>query len=488
MSIHVRSAIALVLSMILCGCGATGDPRRGATTDRPAPRPNIVLFVVDDLGYNDIGCYGHPYHETPSIDALSAGGIRFTNAYANGPNCAPSRACLMTGQYGPRHGIYTVSSSARGKSKNRKLVPVQNRERLRSEAVTIPELLAGVGYRCAHFGKWHLGSDPLDQGFHLNVGGFTAGHPKSYFSPYKNPALTDGPDGEYLTDRLTDEAIAFIENSSRSEEPFFAYVSYYSVHTPIQAKPESTERYRSILESRADGRGRIGIRAKYAAMVLSVDESVGKIRAALERAGVSNETMIVFVSDNGGHGGVTSMEPLRGAKGMLYEGGIRVPFLVNWPGRFVPATCRELTMGADLLPTFASLAGVNTLPPILDGVDLGPILAEPQRPPSQGPPSQRALFWHFPAYLQAGARAANPWRTTPVSAVREGRFKLLEFYEDGRRELYDLIEDPSETTNLVEALPTVAASLYAKLDRWRQDIAAPIPTELNPGYQPRPGL
>ena len=321
-------SVVFVLGLAWSGCSAlqVDDASNSVSlSSEPPPlrknRPNIVLVLVDDLGWNDVRCFGHGYHDTPNIDRLGAEGIRFTDAYANAPNCAPSRACLMTGQYTPRHGVYTVNSSARGKSKNRKLIPIPNTKRLDPEAQTMAEVLSAAGYRCGHFGKWHLGDDPLDQGFHVNAGGFAAGHPKSYFSPYQNPSLSDGPKGEHLTRRLTDETVGFIEEAVAVDKPFFAYVSLYAVHTPIQAAPEQSEPYRDRIKALADGKGRIGARAKYAAMVAAVDASVGRIRGAIERLGIANDTLIVFFSDNGGNGGITSMDPLRGAKGMLYEGG-----------------------------------------------------------------------------------------------------------------------------------------------------------------------
>jgi len=478
-------SVVFVLGLAWSGCSAlqVDDASNSVSlSSEPPPlrknRPNIVLVLVDDLGWNDVRCFGHGYHDTPNIDRLGAEGIRFTDAYANAPNCAPSRACLMTGQYTPRHGVYTVNSSARGKSKNRKLIPIPNTKRLDPEAQTMAEVLSAAGYRCGHFGKWHLGDDPLDQGFHVNAGGFAAGHPKSYFSPYQNPSLSDGPKGEHLTRRLTDETVGFIEEAVAVDKPFFAYVSLYAVHTPIQAAPEQSEPYRDRIKALADGKGRIGARAKYAAMVAAVDASVGRIRGAIERLGIANDTLIVFFSDNGGNGGITSMDPLRGAKGMLYEGGVRVPMIFHWPTHVTPSTNGGVVMGTDLLPTFASLAGVGTQLEVVDGIDLSPVI-------HGAPVPERPVFWHFPAYLEAGRRAESPWRTTPASAVRDGRFKLITFYEDLRLELYDLHADPGETTNLVEDRPETAERLHTLLEEWRRDIAAPIPREPNPGYQSR---
>ncbi len=439
-----------------------------ATAAVAQTRPNVVVLLVDDMGYADLGCYGHEVHRTPHIDALAADGVRFTNAYANAPNCAPSRASLLTGQYPPRHGIYTVGSPARGRAADRRLVPPPNRTALRDEERTLAEGLAGRGYRTACIGKWHLGADPASQGFEHCVAGNEAGHPRSYFSGYDNPDLPDGPEGEYLTDRLTDEAVAFIDSTAR--EPFFLLLSYFAVHTPVQGRADLVASYRE----RYRGRGANGLRrrAEYAAMVGAVDESVGRVLDALRRHEIADRTIVVLLSDNGGHGGFTTMAPLRGSKGMLYEGGIRVPMIARWPGVTRAGLVEDTpVMALDWTATLSAAAGVPAdADRPLDGVDLRGLLT------GEAALQPRALHWHFPAYLEAYSARGGPWRTTPAAAVRIGRFKAIEFFEDQRLELYDLRDDPGETRDLAASSPERAAAMRTTLEEWRAATGAAMPT------------
>ncbi len=439
-------------------------------------RPNIVFILIDDLGWTDAGFMGSDYYETPNIDRLAAEGVVFTNAYANAPNCAPSRACLLTGQYTPRHGVYTVGSPARGPDHLRKLVPIPNRTTLQSGVVTLAEALQSAGYVSAAIGKWHLGegseTGPRGQGFDLNIAGNQAGHPKTYFSPYRNPGLSDGPPGEYLTDRLTDEAIRFIE--ANQHQPFFLYLSHYAVHTPIQAKEDKRSRYAAKPTTPEHHN------PKYAAMIESVDDGVGRIVETLDRLAISENTIVVFFSDNGGHAGVTSNRPLRGGKGMLYEGGIRVPLVIRWPavvqgGRI----CDTPVIGTDFYPTFIQAAGIAPPPDVLlDGNSIMPHLR------GQSTVDQHSLYWHFPAYLQSTGKAAGPWRTTPAGAIRQGDWKLIEFFEEGRTELYNLRTDIGEQVDLAEMMPEKTNELLEQLRTWRESINAPVPTDLNPEYNP----
>lgn len=438
-------------------------------------RPNIILIFIDDLGWKDTGFMGSSYYETPNIDKLADGGIVFTNAYSNAPNCAPTRASLLTGQYTPRHGIYTVNSSERGKSSLRKLIPVKNKTVLDPEAAVIPEILKSGGYICAHIGKWHLGDDPesgpLAQGFDINIAGNHLGHPKSYFSPYKNDRLKDGHEGEYLTDRLTDEAAGFIDNNKN--RPFFLYLSHYAVHTPIQPKKEILEKYRQKTGDK------IHNHAGYAAMIESADRGVGKILHKLGETGLSENTVIFFFSDNGGHGNFTSMEPLRGSKGMLYEGGIRIPFTVNWPGVIKEGLVSETpVITVDIFPTILEIAGVLPKGLVLDGENLMPLFKK------TGNLQREAIYWHFPAYLEAYKGMEEPFRTTPAGAVRIGDWKLIEFFEDNRLELYNLRKDTGEKNNLAEKMPEKRDQLHEKLKRWRKSLNAPVPSEKNPEYDP----
>jgi arylsulfatase A-like enzyme len=443
-----------------------------AAQDLSEPPPNIVFFLVDDLGWRDLGCQGSSYYESPQIDRLAAEGVRFTQAYANAPNCAPSRACLMTGQWTPRHGVFTVGSADRGPGQHRRLATPKNKTALDRSFVTLPEMLKERGYATAAIGKWHLGAGPEAQGFDVNVAGNRAGTPYGgYFSPYKNRNLSDGPRGEYLTDRLTDEALAFVE--SHRAQPFFLYLSHFGVHTPIQAKEESRAHF-------AEKKGSAGHdNPTYAGMIQSVDESLGRLRAKLAELKLAENTVIVFFSDNGGHGPVTSMKPLRGAKGMLYEGGIRVPLIVKVPG-LTPrgkVSARPVS-GIDLVPTLLDLAGVPTAKrAALDGESLVAHLRAPEAVTPKAKP--RALYWHFPAYLQATGRSSERWRTTPASAIRWGDWKLIHFFEDDRRELFNLATDLGESTNLAAEEPKIASELYGRLEAWRLRTKAPRPPGLN---------
>jgi len=453
----------------------------GTGRDRP---PNILFILADDLGWRDVGFMGSTYYETPNIDRLARGGMVFTSAYSGAPNCAPTRACLMSGQYTPRHGVYTVGSSARGNPKGRRLVPIPNNPTLPSSVVTLAECLRRAGYATGHFGKWHLGGDPdtrpEGQGFDVNVGGNHAGHPRSYFSPYKNPDIPDGPKGEYLTDRLTEEAVRFMR--ANRERPFFCYLPHYAVHTPLQAKRSLIEKYKKKPPSGGQGN------PTYAAMIESLDQGVGRLLAALDELGLAERTIVVFYSDNGGVGGyrelgirgaeITSNRPLRGGKGMLYEGGIRVPLAVRWPGR-VPAgsRCDVPVTAVDFYPTLIEAAGAE--PPAgqpLDGESLLPLLTR------TGRLRRDAIFWHFPCYLQGGG---NTWRTTPGGVVRAGDWKLIEWFEDGRLELYNLKDDIGESRDLAPTMPAKADELHRRLVAWRREVGAPVPTEKNPQFDPR---
>ena len=440
-------------------------------------RPNIVLFLIDDLGWTDVGCFGSQFYETPHIDRLAEQGMRFTSAYANAPNCAPTRACLMSGQYTPRHGVFTVGTSERGKSRLRRLIPVRNRTVLPAETHTLAEALRQAGYATCHLGKWHLGNTsdtaPSAQGFDVTVGSDIHIGRVAHFSPYGSSDLSDGPDGEYLTDRLTDEAIEFVRMDR--QQPFFLYLAHHAVHTPVRAKADKVERYHRKPPAGEHHH------AEYAAMIESVDESVGRIAEALDELDLSRNTLVVFFSDNGGHARFTSNAPLRGSKGMLYEGGIRVPMIARWPGR-VPAgaTCDTPVIGIDFFATFVELAEGN-LPAdqAVDGASLSPLLDNPQ-----ATRDSRELYWHFPAYLEPYTREQGRWRTTPAGAIRQDDWKLLEYFEDGRTELYNLRYDVGETNDLAERLPARRDRLAGALRAWRRSVNAPVPTELNPDYQP----
>ncbi len=439
-------------------------------------KPNIVLFYADDLGWMDIAMQGSKYYETPNIDRIALEGMRFTNAYANAANCAPSRACLMTGLYPSRHGIYTVGNAARGKAKNRKIIPIDNKRVLDTALLTLPTFLRTKGYQTAIAGKWHLSKDPTDYGFVANFGGFQTGHPKSYFSPYKNPNLSDGPVGEHLPDRLANEMVNWIQ---QQQQPFFAYFPFYSVHTPIQARPDLVKKYQGKSPEQYHNK------PEYAAMIEAMDLAIGKVLHNIDSLNLMDNTLIIFTADNGAHGGQTLSRPLRGAKGMYYEGGIREPLFIKWAGTVQPNTVNHTpVIGNDLFPTIADILGDKTVEQQLDGVSLMPLFQKKSI-------ANRPLFWHFPAYLEMykNDRAfedsqGKPWfRTTPVSVIREGDWKLLEYFENGDLELYNLNTDIGEQQNLAKSNPQKRKELHQKLKAWRKQTNTPVPTEINPAYE-----
>lgn len=429
-----------------------------APADVQTPRrPNLVVLLADDLGWTDLGCTGSRYYETPNLDRLRAQGMLFTDAYSNGPNCSPTRAALLTGRYPPKTGVTNVLANP--VHREFALLEPPRAHELAAEELTIAELLRTAGYRTGHFGKWHLGSGelgPIGQGFDVNVGGDEHGHPGSYFHPFRNDEYATpvpGQEGDYLTDVLTDQAIDFVMRSRKRS--FFLYLPFFAVHTPLQAKPELIAKFAN---KKADGRQR---NPTYAAMIAALDDNVGRLLKVLDALDLADDTIVVFASDNGGNA-VTGMAPLRGRKGMLYEGGIRVPMIVRWPGRVAAgSTCGEPVISLDLFPTFAEAVGARTETG-LDGASLLPLLTH------TGDWSPRALYWHFPHYL--------PGRQTPAGAIRRGKWKLIETFETDTVELFDLETDLGETTNLAEQEPEVAAELRAALHDWRQKNAVAMPT------------
>lgn len=446
------------------------------THAQSSDKPNVILIVVDDLGWKDVGFMGSNYYETPNLDALAKQSIVFQQAYAGAANCAPSRACLMSGQNTPRHGIYTVSPSARGSAKTRKIIPTPNTRDLAEHQETLAEVLQQNGYATASMGKWHLGPDPTSQGFDINVAGTRSGHPKTYFSPYQNPNLEDGPPGEYLTDRITDEALAFIEN--KKSEPFFLYLPYFTIHTPLQGKEKLVEYYKG--KPQKEGQG---VNPNYGAMVTSMDENVGRILEQLQRLKLEN-TLLIFTSDNGGIVRLSSQRPLRAGKGSYYEGGIRVPLLFNWPAQnWTPGRRETPVTNLDFFPTILGLLDIpKPTTKLLDGNDLSAVIT------TQASLKKRDLFWHFPIYLEAYSRGKDEsrdplFRTRPGSIVRSGRWKLHHYFEDNGLELYDLKNDLGERNNLANTKKRKAKQLLKKLDDWRTLTSAPVPQEPNPAYE-----
>lgn len=441
-------------------------------------QPNIVFILADDLGWTDLGVMGSDYYETPNIDRLASQGLLFDNAYAAAANSAPSRACMMTGMYTPRHGVFTVSPPDRGDRTKRKLIPCLNTDDVRADFVTLAEALQQQGYQCGHIGKWHLGDDadgtgPLSQGFIWNVGGNRAGSPYSYFYPYCLPnkskchlGLDEGQPGEYLTDRLTDEAIAFVR--SHKDAPFFLHLSHHAVHTALQAPDSLVEKYRN------KPAGTYHTNPVYAAMIEKLDDSVGKLCKEIEDLGLSGNTLIVFYSDNGGSEPVTDNYPLNGGKGMPYEGGSRVPLILKWAGKIEPGSRTLVPVtGVDFYPTFVNLAQ-GTVSADLDGEDLFEVVKNCN--------FDRDLFWHFPAYLESYADGGQGFRSRPYSSMRSGDWKLIYNYEDQSLELYNLKEDQGETKNLADSCPEKREELYCRLKQWIEQTHAPIPTEPNPYF------
>jgi arylsulfatase A-like enzyme len=431
-------------------------------------RPNIVFILADDLGWTDLGCMGSKYYETPAIDRLAREGMKFTSYY-NCQNCAPTRAALLSGQYAPRTGIYTVGTLERGQARFRKMdVPV-NQIRLPLDRVTVAQALKDAGYRTAMFGKWHLGQrgdyHPSRRGFEEAI--VSMGR---HFDFQTIPKV-DVPPGAYLADFLTDHAVRFIEKNK--DHPFFLYLPHFGVHAPHQAKKELIAKY----EKKKPAGGHHS--PVYAAMIDSVDQNVGRILAKLDELKLADNTIVIFSSDNGGVGGyeaagvkaraITDNAPLRGGKGMLYEGGMRTPFVIRWPGVVRPGSvCDEPAIHVDIFPTFLELAGGKKPSQPLDGVSLLPLLKDPG-----AKLSREAIYMHFPGYLEGNGPGA--WRTTPVGVIRSGDFKLLEFYEDGRIELYNVKEDIGEKKELAKRMPEKAKELRRKLAAWRESIHAAMP-------------
>jgi arylsulfatase A-like enzyme len=454
-----------------------------ANCQAAAQRPNIIFILADDLGYTDVACFGSKFYETPNIDRMAASGIRFTSGYTCGPNCAPTRAALMSGQYGPRTGVYTVGNIERFNWRSRSLRPVDNVTQLPLSKITIAQSLKKAGYATAMFGKWHLGEGgpyhPSQRGFDEAIVSMGV-----HFDFVTHPPV-EYPKGAYLADFLTDKAVDFIRR--HKEGPFFLYLPHFAVHKPLEAKDSLIAKFK--IKPPVGGHNN----PTYAAMIASVDESVGRVLALLDELKLAENTLVIFASDNGGVGGyvregvkeagdVTDNAPLRGGKGMLYEGGIRVPYIFRWPGKIPAGTvCDQPINSVDLYPTLLEVAGSQPPPNYpLDGVSYFKALT------SGGKTSlnRDAIFWHFPGYLGAGA---GSWRTTPAGVIRSGDWKLQEFFADGRLELYNLRDDIGQKNNLAQKLPDKAKELHARLAAWRQDINAPMPTKNTEQGQPAKG-
>jgi arylsulfatase A-like enzyme len=428
----------------------------------PAVPPNIIFILTDDLGATDLGCFGSQFYQTPNIDRLAHDGLKFTHAYSACTVCSPTRAALMTGR-SPAALHLTDWITGHDRPSARLRIPDWSKN-LPHDVPTLPQALHAAGYTTGCIGKWHLGDDgPEKYGFDVAIANNGKGQPASYFSPYKNPQLPDGPPGEFLTDRLTAEAEKFIEQ--HQDHPFFLYLPHYAVHTPLMGKPEVVEKYRQRASANDPQH-----HPTYAALVESVDDSVGRLRAKLDALKLSERTIIVFTSDNGGLilNQVTSNLGLRAGKGSAYEGGVRVPAIALVPGMTKAgstSTAPVITM--DWTATLLELAGAQPLS-AAQGVSLTPLLRGRALPP-------RPIFWHYPHYHPGGA--------TPYSAVLDEGWRLVEFFEDDRAELYALGDDPMEQHDLAALQPQKTAELRAKLQAWRESVGAQLPTP-NPDYDP----
>lgn len=431
-------------------------------------KPNVVLILVDDMGWTDLACYGSDLHETPHVDRLARDGMRFTQAYSACTVCSPSRAAILTGKYPARLHI-TDWIPGQMPDNPRMLVPDWTKF-LPLEETTLADVFHQAGYATASIGKWHLGGEatyPEKHGFDLNIAGTAAPSPPTYFSPWKIATLHDGRDGEYLTDRMAAEAEKFIAGAK--DKPFFLYLPHFGVHTPVQGRADLVEKYR------AKPRGKLRHQnAAYAAMVQSIDDAVGRVRRKLDELGLAERTIMVFVSDNGGRVPTTSNAPLRVGKGSCYEGGTRVPLIVHWPGAIKAGSeCHTPVMGIDLYPTILEMAGLTDLARRqLDGVSLAPLLKQ------TGDLQRDALYWHYPHHQHYQLGGAMPY-----GAIRAGDFRLIEFFDDQHVELYNLRDDLGEQHDLAAKLPEKAQQLRARLAAWRREVGAQMPTA-NPHYDP----
>ena len=438
-------------------------------------KPNVILIVADDLGWADLACYGSTFHKTPHLDRMALAGMKFSEAYAACPVCSPTRAALLTGKHPARLQI-TDWIPGRPNRPDQILNRPAFRNELPLNEVTLAEAFKTAGYATAHIGKWHLGGDgfgPKEQGFDINIAGDHSGTPLSYFAPFQNknrimPGLEKAEAGEYLTDRLTSEAEAFLR--ANAQKPFFLYLPHYGVHTPMRAKAELVKKY---ADKPTFGKQS---NAVYAAMLESVDDSVGRVRKLLDELKISDNTIVIFTSDNGGLATLegqpnppTFNGPLREGKGYLYEGGIRVPLLAVGPG-IKPGLSNVPVTSQDFFPTLCELCDIP-LTAKLDGVSVVSLLH------GGDAPKRDALYWHYPHYANQGSR--------PGGAIRDGQYKLIEYYENNRRELFDLKADLSESRNLIEAKPEIAKALTAKLAAWRTEFGAQMPVP-NPNYLPNP--
>ena len=455
-------------ALILGAFTAVLLPRLSAAEAKAVRPPNVIVMLIDDMGMTDLSCYGSKFYESPAIDQLAKDGVRFTQGYSACTVCSPTRAALLTGKYPAR--LHLTDWIAGHERPHAKLKIPEWQKFLPFEEITLAEQLKAAGYATASIGKWHLtpglkaGDEayyPDKHGFDLNLGGYHRGQPPSYVSPYGIPTLADGPKGEFLTDREAAEAVKFIETNK--EKPFFIYLPHYAVHQPIAGKPNVIAKFKA--KDTTDSKQK---NATYAALIATVDDSVATIRAALKRLNLEGNTIFIFTSDNGGLLPTTNNSPLRAGKGSSYEGGVRVPLIVYWPGVTKAGTLEATpAMSIDLYPTLLEMTGVKPLQSLVDGVSLASLLKSGKQP------DREAIFWHYPHYHPGGA--------TPHSAVRLGEYRLVHFYEDGHDELYNLATDIGEAHDLLNSEGDRAKAMRTRLDAWLKSVDAQLPTA-NPAY------
>ena len=502
----MKNKISLISTFLLLSLVLVHHSYAGSHSQK-ARKPNIIFILCDDMGWKDLGTYGSTFYETPNIDKLASQGMKFMDAYSSSPECSPSRSSIMTGQYPVRTGITDWIVGAQnifGPLPNQKLIQKPFVLNLPKSEKTIAQTLKENGYATCFAGKWHLGLSqkywPKNEGFDYNYGGWAAGNPRDYgmggyFSPWNNPKLKNGPKGQFLTDHLTTETIKFIKKEVKAGKPFFADLSFYAVHEPIEAKKKYIEKFKRKAH-------RLGLdtlqqfvkdapwmkvypsfkersvqdNPVYAGLIYSVDQNVGRIMNTLKELGISKNTIVVFTSDNGGlstaEGSPTTNYPLRYGKGWTYEGGVRVPLIIKWPGvTQAGSVSRFPVINTDFYPTFLQMADLPQMPKqTKDGVSLVPLL--------EGKKSidQPELYWHFPHYSDQGG--------SPSSAMREGNWKLIQFYGDHHEELYNLRTDIEERRNLAKALPERTAKMSSLLNEWKSRTHAKIPS-VNPYYNPK---
>lgn len=481
-----KAPFVLLLLVLLASCtSANEDPY------------NVVFILIDDMGWTDTAAFGSDFYETPHLDKLTSESMRFTSGYAACPVCSPTRASILTGKY-PARIRQTDWIPGRPDRNDQMLKQVDDLNYMALDHQTLANILKSEGYSTAHIGKWHLGAGdeylPENRGFDVNIAGNQYGSPPSYYYPYSRRLWRDttqiyelsdlhegGKEGEYLTDRLGEEAAKYI--ASNKDTPFFLHFSQYAVHTPLQSRPDLEEKYeakRTPLPDSADFayEGKRPVRtvhnhAKYAGMVESMDASVGRIMRALEENGIADQTIVIFFSDNGGlstsEGWPTANLPLRTGKGWLYEGGIRVPMLIKWPGvTDINQVCDVPVSSVDFLPTILDMLDIEGKTPTnTDGMSLTTLLNE------TGEPARDAIYWHYPHYSNQGGK--------PGGAIRAGNFKLIENYEDGSLELYDLSTDIGEQNNIADQMQEKTTELHNQLKSWRSELDVQMPTS-NPDY------